>query len=161
MEPVTFEVKITQNDYMRFNYWVSAARQKRLVLTILAGVLLLALLGVGIWIYTFTTSLLALILIVVVPLLLIVQFVSGWRRVKKSYAGNKDIQQPISYTFKKEKITMDGPAGQGEYTKDMIAKTFITKNYIYIWLTTKRFIIIPKRFIPAGREQAVLESIKD
>ncbi len=82
METIGFDVRITQKDYMKFNYWVSAARQKRLALSISAGILLLALLGVGIWVYTFTTSLLVLIVLAVFPLLLAVQFVSGWRRVR-------------------------------------------------------------------------------
>ncbi len=159
METVGFDVRITQTDYLKFNYWVSAVRQKRLALSIIAGILLIALLAVGIWVYTFTNALVVLIVVVVFPLLLVVQFVAGWRRVKKSYAMSREIQQPIHYTFKKNVLTMDGASGEGEYTRDMIQKAFVTKNYIYIRMTTKRFLIIPKRDIPAGKEGAILDFV--
>lgn len=156
MEPVAFDVKITQNDYLKFNYWVSTVRQSRLILTLIVGVLILGLLGVGIWLFVQTGLLLTLIIIILLPALLALQFFSGYRRVKKSYAGSATLREPIHYTIQNEMISMEGTQGEGEYETGMVHKAYITKNYLFVGLRTGKFLIIPRRCIPEGKEEAVL-----
>ncbi len=141
---IKLSVQLTENDYIKFNYWFS----RRTLLTInlfYAFLIISMLLSVVLGLAEKDKVMLPVIASFILILLGLYFNIGLYFRSKKIYASDALIQKAYSYTITPEYVLIESDSSNSIINWNDLHSVVEAKNYFYIFTGRNKALMLPKR----------------